>query len=228
MNELDELVYALEELDLNDQNYRVYMNKGGTGGPQFKQRRAETCTAEERTAWDPPLSSGALVVLRIAYKRECPYRLRPYSHSEERPSGRGQSAGCFFAMRFASVFLGIEGLEQCMPMREAPEGEEADGDSEGDAPFLLRGLGDRNHAFFLIQALVTLCAVLLFVGAVAKSAQFPLHVWLPDAMEGPTPISALIHAATMVAARPSRAVLACTSKQISSLILLLCRQDWAN
>ena len=49
-------------------------------------------------------------------------------------------------------------------------------------------------------SVITLACILLFVGAMGKSAQVPLHVWLPDSMEGPTPISALIHAATMVTA----------------------------
>jgi len=64
------------------------------------------------------------------------------------------------------------------------------------------GTLDFKQVFDTIDTLdptaVTVIALLLFAGAVGKSAQFPLHVWLPDAMEGPTPVSALIHAATMV------------------------------
>lgn len=66
--------------------------------------------------------------------------------------------------------------------------------AEGIAAAQINILGDANWS------LLTVACICLFIGAMGKSAQVPLHVWLPDSMEGPTPISALIHAATMVTA----------------------------
>ena len=63
--------------------------------------------------------------------------------------------------------------------------------------FELRGLAESGAIPLAGLSLITFC---IYLGAVGKSAQFPLHIWLPDAMEGPTPVSALIHAATMVTA----------------------------
>src|ERR1700744_1706264 len=66
--------------------------------------------------------------------------------------------------------------------------------------FTKGGLATQGFGLGTDWAMITVTCICLFIGAMGKSAQFPLHVWLPDSMEGPTPISALIHAATMVTA----------------------------
>jgi NADH-quinone oxidoreductase subunit L len=105
----------------------------------------------------------------------------------ERPSAAAAAKKAFITTRIGDMglFLGMVWLYHCA----------------GSLLFY-----DRGHGCLEAMALgwlgtsATAIALLIFSGAVGKSGQFPLHVWLPDAMEGPTPVSALIHAATMVAA----------------------------
>ncbi|MEX0831350.1 MAG: NADH-quinone oxidoreductase subunit L [Nitriliruptoraceae bacterium] len=72
--------------------------------------------------------------------------------------------------------------------------------SHTDTPFNIQQLNEAAASGLISQGTIVLGMLLIFVGCIAKSGQMPLHVWLPDAMAGPTPVSALIHAATMVTA----------------------------
>jgi NADH-quinone oxidoreductase subunit L len=105
----------------------------------------------------------------------------------ERPSAAAAAKKAFITTRIGDMgfFLGILWLYH----------------QSGTLLFYDEGNGClQNVGLGLLGASATPVALLIFCGAVGKSGQFPLHVWLPDAMEGPTPVSALIHAATMVAA----------------------------
>ena len=105
----------------------------------------------------------------------------------DRPSAAAAAKKAFITTRIGDIgfFLGILWLYH----------------SSGTLLFYDGGKGClENGGLLLLGASATFVALLIFCGAVGKSGQFPLHVWLPDAMEGPTPVSALIHAATMVAA----------------------------
>jgi NADH-quinone oxidoreductase subunit L len=105
----------------------------------------------------------------------------------ERPSAAAAAKKAFVTTRIGDLgfFLGMLWLYH----------------NSGTLLFYDQGRGCLENAGLLaIGASATFIALLIFCGAVGKSGQFPLHVWLPDAMEGPTPVSALIHAATMVAA----------------------------
>jgi NADH-quinone oxidoreductase subunit L len=112
----------------------------------------------------------------------CSYLL--VGHWFEKPSARDAAVKAFVVTRIgdAGLFVGII-------IFWAATGSTAFTD-----------ISEAAQAGFIGGSLFTTAVILVFLGAVGKSAQFPLHVWLPDAMEGPTPVSALIHAATMVAA----------------------------
>src|SRR5437016_9351347 len=105
----------------------------------------------------------------------------------ERPSAAAAAKKAFITTRIGDLgfFLGMLWLYH----------------NSGSLLFYDQGRGCLEDAGLLaIGGSATFIALLIFCGAMGKSGQFPLHVWLPDAMEGPTPVSALIHAATMVAA----------------------------
>jgi NADH-quinone oxidoreductase subunit L len=122
------------------------------------------------------------------------------------------------------MFVGWEGVGLCSYLLIGYWFEKPSAADAGKKAFLVNRIGDAGFLLGILflwsaagttslfgleiavassviaPSLATLSAVLLFVGAVGKSAQIPLYIWLPDAMEGPTPVSALIHAATMVTA----------------------------
>jgi NADH-quinone oxidoreductase subunit L len=120
----------------------------------------------------------------------CSYLLIGFWYGK--PSARNAAVKAFMTTRIGDVFmlLGIAFLYYAtgtLTYREIFTAQ------------TLHALGTIPSGVFGLSA-AGLIALLLFIGTIGKSAQFPLHVWLPDAMEGPTPVSAMIHAATMVSA----------------------------
>jgi NADH-quinone oxidoreductase subunit L len=124
------------------------------------------------------------------------------------------------ADNYLLMFLGWEGVGLCSYLLIAFWFRKKSASQAGKKAFLVNRVGDFGFTLGMLLMIVTFgtlqfsgvfakagvsnhgtllwICLLLFTGAIGKSAQFPLHVWLPDAMEGPTPVSALIHAATMV------------------------------
>ncbi len=128
--------------------------------------------------------------------------------------------GLVLADNFLMVYIFWEGVGLCSYLLIAFWSERASAAKAGLKAFITTRIGDTGFLLGILllfattqtltfsdlshvvgnEWILTIATLLIFLGAVGKSAQFPLHVWLPDAMEGPTAVSALIHAATMVAA----------------------------
>ena len=120
------------------------------------------------------------------------------------PSAVSASKKAFIVTRFADLFMLIGILVLSYFVSQTP----ADGPLSGASAFNFLMLNSQPTnvlastlgSTFLGASVLTWAMILIFVGGMGKSAMMPLHIWLPDAMEGPTPVSALIHAATMVVA----------------------------
>ena len=127
----------------------------------------------------------------------CSYLLIGFWFRERAPASAAKKA--FLVTRFGDYFflIGVVAIFATFGTT-AFAGEES---FVTAAEAVLGGEGEMNTFLGLgNQAWITVLGLLVLGGVIGKSAQFPLHTWLPDAMEGPTPVSALIHAATMVAA----------------------------
>ncbi len=121
----------------------------------------------------------------------CSYLLIGFWYGK--PSARAAMIKAFLTTRVGDVFM-LLGLAYLYSQTGTLNYREIFYNAE-----TLHMLAEHSSGFLGLSA-AALIGILLFIGTVGKSAQFPLHVWLPDAMEGPTPVSAMIHAATMVSA----------------------------
>ena len=115
----------------------------------------------------------------------------------EKPSAVSASKKAFIVTRFADMFFLI-GILMIGYFGQSFDFMTLN--SESTISTINSWIQNHQIASFLGLSMVTWALILIFIGGMGKSAMFPLHIWLPDAMEGPTPVSALIHAATMVVA----------------------------
>jgi NADH-quinone oxidoreductase subunit L len=161
---------------------QVYSSAYLAGDPRYRSYAA--LVALFGAAMNTVVLADDLVVLLIGWEvmGVCSYLL--ISHHWELPAARDGAAKAFVITRFADLGLLVAVLVLVVDVGTLRISEVLAAVSSGS----------------LEEGTVTAVALLLVLAVVGKSAQFPLHTWLPDAMPGPTPVSALIHAATMVAA----------------------------